>query len=158
MSFFESRLAMVLVVFLENYLKGNPLGFVVGPDAQTRIVPGRIRIPDVSFSRWEMTPDGRVPMDPIGPFAPELAVEILSPGNTKREMALKISDYFGAGTKLVWIVDSKTCSATIYRSPESSRTVDAEGELDGEDLLPGFRLGLKEWFETATGQRRGETK
>src|SRR5579859_5350968 len=51
---------------------------------ESRLAPGRIRIPDVAFFSWSKTKDGRVPMDPIGPYAPDLAVEILSPGNTRR--------------------------------------------------------------------------
>lgn len=156
MSFFESRLAMVLVFFIETYLRKTGLGFVVGPDAQTRLAPGRIRIPNVSFSRWEKTSDGRVPTEPIGPFAPDLAVEILSPGNTKREMTEKRRDYFAAGTKLVWMIDTKKQTVSVYRTVEECRVIEADGSLDGEDVLPGFSLSLKELFDTATGEQRLE--
>lgn len=155
MSFFESRLAMMLVVFLEAYLKEKQLGFVVGPDAQTRVAPGRIRIPDVAFFSWSKTKDGRVPMDPIGPYAPDLAVEILSPGNTRREMEQKRKDLFAAGTRLIWIVDVSKRSVAVYHSEDQFRMIEWEGSLDGEEVLPGFSLNIREWFERATGERRG---
>ena len=155
MSFFESRLAIVLATMIELYLRKNPVGFVVGADAQTRTAPGRIRIPDVSFSRWEKTTDGTVPTEPIGPFAPELAVEILSPGNTKREMTEKRRDLFAAGTQLIWILDPKKKTVSVYRDVDDCRTIESDGALDGEELLPGFSLSIQEWFEIAAGPRRG---
>lgn len=157
MSFFESRLAMVLVMFLETYSIKSKLGFVVGPDAQIRMSTGRIRIPDVSFLRWDGASNKRVPTDPIGPFAPDLAVEILSPGNTKQEMIEKRRDYFTAGTRLVWIVDAKKKSVSVYRTIDDCRVIQEDGSVEGEEVLPGFALSIKEWFETATGERDGET-
>jgi Uma2 family endonuclease len=58
-----------------------------------------------------------LPADPIFSVVPDLAVEILSPSNTVREMERKLREYFTAGTRLVWIVDPATSTARVYTSP-----------------------------------------
>lgn len=152
MSYFESRLAMVLVWYLETYLQANKLGYVVGPDAQTRVGRGRVRIPDVSFVSWSRVPDGRVPTEPIGPIAPDLAVEILSPGNTRGEMEEKRIDLFAGGTLVVWVVDPDLRQAEVYLASGETRVIKIDENLEATDLLPGFSLSLKEWFERASGR------
>ena len=67
-----------------------------------KILQGRIRIPDVSFIRWDRLPEGRVPVPAV---SPDLAVEVLSKSNTEREMQDKLDEYFAGGTRLAWIID-----------------------------------------------------
>ncbi len=94
-------------------------------------------------------PDGRVPREPIPELAPTLPIEVLSQSNTKREMERKLRDYFAAGAELVWYVDPQTQSATVYTSPEGPSRIGPEGELDGGDVLPGFKLSLRTLFSEA---------
>ena len=75
------------------------------PTASLRLFPGLVRIPDIAFVSWARIPGGRMPKEPIPDLVPDLAVEVLSPSNTPREMALKRRHYFEAGVRLVWIVD-----------------------------------------------------
>ena len=80
------------------------------------------------------------------PFAPDLTVEVLSPGNTRREMEEKIAMYFAAGSRAVWVFDPKKRTAAVYTSPSEVR-VFSEGEpFDGGEVLPGFRLELSKLF------------
>jgi Uma2 family endonuclease len=152
MGYYEARLAAVLGYFLEAYLTDHDLGIVLGADGMTRLEPGLVRIPDVSFFSWDRFPDRTLPRAPIPDLAPDLAVEVLSQSNTPREMERKLHDYFRAGTKLVWYVDPERRTATVYTAPDQSTVVAEDGVLDGGAVLPGFRLAMKDWFARA-GER-----
>jgi Uma2 family endonuclease len=153
MGFYESRLAVVLSRLLEEFLDRHDEGTVVGADATMRLEPGLVRLPDVSFISWERLPNRELPREPVPDLAPDLAVEVLSEGNTPAEMERKLREYFAAGTRLVWYLDPASRTATVYSSPESSVVLTEEDTLEGGDVLPGFRLPVREWFERA-GQRR----
>ena len=85
-----------------------------------RIAPGLVRIPDVSFICWDRLPGRESPREPIPDLAPDLAVEVLSEGNTKAEMARKVREYFEAGVKLVWLIDPKKRTARVFSTVEKS--------------------------------------
>lgn len=152
MGFLESILAAALIYFLKGFLKTHDLGIVAGADGMQRILPEMVRVPDVSFVCWERLPDGRVPQQPVPELVPDLAVEILSKGNTAAEMERKLRDYFTAGVRLVWYIDPRTRSAMVYTAPERPTPIDADGLLVGGDVLPGFELRLGDLF--AEAQRR----
>lgn len=149
MSYFESILAMLLGHALNDYLEANNVGIVAGEAGQLRILPSKMRIPDISFIRWDRFPDGKLPKDRGYQIAPDLAVEILSEGNTPKEMELKLDEYFEAGVRLVWYIDPPTKTARIYTARDQVTTIDANGQLDGGEVLPGFALRLGELFERA---------
>src|SRR5690606_1057857 len=114
-----------------------------------RLLPGNVRMPDVSFVSWDRFPDGVPPKGQVMPVAPTLAIEVLSPGNTKGEMDRKLRDYFSAGVKLVWYIDPVKRIASIYHDPEQCSVVDASGELLGDPVLPGLRIALGGVFADA---------
>ena len=149
MGFFESRLAIILGHLIERFIDGNNCGFTVGADEMLRITTGLVRIPDVAFFRWERVPDHRVPRQPIADLIPNLAVEVLSPSNTRREMDRKRREYFGAGVELVWYIDPPTRTAQIWTSLDDSIVIDEDGTLDGGTILPGFRLTMRDLFARA---------
>jgi Uma2 family endonuclease len=149
MGSFESLLATTLIRLLGTYLDSNDLGILLGEAGQLRILPRTMRIPDVAFIGWNRFPDGKLPKDRVFHVAPDLAVEILSDGNTQQEMAMKLDEYFQAGTRLVWYIDPRTRSATIYTARNQATTIDATGQLEGRDVLPGFTLRLGELFGRA---------
>jgi Uma2 family endonuclease len=105
-----------------------------------------VRIPDVAFVSWERLPGRRIPSEPIPDLAPDLAVEVLSPGNTPGEMARKRQEYFAAGVQLVWIVDPVARTVAVYTAPEQSTVLQAAQTLAGEPVLPGFTLPLRRLF------------
>ena len=92
--FEEGRLALRLGRLIDAYVDENDLGVCVGADGMMRIAPGLVRIPDVSFIAWESLPGRESPQEPIPDLAPDLAVEVLSEGNTKGEMARKVRRVF----------------------------------------------------------------
>lgn len=79
--------------------------------------------------------------------APDLAVEILSPSNTVKEMKDKALEYFESGSKLVWIVKPYDRSVVVLRPDGSERVLSVTDSLDGEDVIPGFSLVVGELFE-----------
>lgn len=149
MSTFESYLAMILGHLLHNYLETNNCGMILGEAGQLRILPTKMRIPDVAFIQWGRFPGGQFPKERVYKIAPDLAVEILSEGNTKEEMELKLDEYFEAGVRLVWYIDPKPRTACIYTARDQMTTIGLDGNLEGGDVLPGFSLRLGELFERA---------
>jgi Uma2 family endonuclease len=146
MSVYESYLAMRVGRILGNHVEANNLGIVIGPDAMIRLEPGQIRLPDVGFFSWSRLPEGGLPRGPIWSLIPDLAVEIVSKGNTPEEMGRKLREYFTAGVRLVWYVYPKAREAHVYTSPDEHVVVTEQGVLEGGDVLPGFRLELKTLF------------
>jgi Uma2 family endonuclease len=142
----SSYLAVVISSLIWAFVKERGLGIVLGADGMTQLAPGLIRIPDVSFIPWERHPDRRVPALPCAPFAPSLAVEVLSPSNTAREMSQKLVDYFAAGVRLVWYVDPERRSVEVFTAADRSVVLREGGALDGGDVLPGFVLPLAQLF------------
>lgn len=147
MGFYESYLALRLGKLLSIFVDDNDLGIVVGADAMVRLTLGLVRIPDVSFVSWDRLPENEVPREPIANLVPDLAIEVLSKGNTKREMSRKLEDYFAAGVRLVWYVDPKVESVECYTSPTTSTLVKAPEALDGGEVLPRFVLPLDQLFK-----------
>ena len=120
-----------------------------------RIAPGLVRIPDLSFITWERLPGHESPREPIPDLAPDLAVEVLSAGNTKREMDRKVREYFDAGVRLVWLIDPRKRTTRVYPTIEKSTLVRANQALDGGPDLPGFVLPLSDLLDRGRRPRRG---
>jgi Uma2 family endonuclease len=154
MATYESWLAMVLIYFLQRYLDDHDLGIVLGEGGFLRLFPGQVRAPDVSFISWKRMPHQELPDEPIAALAPDLAVEILTKGNTKAEMDRKLREYFRAGSKLVWYVDPKPRTLRVYTSPRKSTLLTEDDTLDGGQVLPGFSLPIRQWFERARRKPR----
>ena len=144
----ESEIACLLSMFLNIFVRPRKLGIVTGADATIRLFPGLVRMPDVAFASWRRFPDGKRPRTPVPQIAPDLAVEVLSKGNTRAEMARKLDEYFRAGVQVVWIVDRRKRTVLVCTAVDKS-VVLTEGEtLEGGAVLPGFKLRLTELFPT----------
>lgn len=146
MGFRESWLASVLIYVLLSFVKPRDLGLVTGEAGLMRLSPGLVRIPDVAFISWERLPERRFPTGSVPDVVPDLAVEVLSEGNTAGEMARKRHEYFAAGVRLVWLVDPRTRTVDVYTTPDQSTLLHEEQTLDGGTVLPGFTLPLQELF------------
>jgi Uma2 family endonuclease len=152
--YFESRVAVVLGSYLELFSHRYDRGIVLGPDGTLRIMPDLVRIPDVSFISWDKFPNRELPAEPIPDLVPDLAVEVLSEGNTAEEMRRKLREYFKAGVRLVWLIDPATRTAEVYTSLRKKTTITENEALDGGTVLPGFRLSLRELFARARYGRK----
>ncbi len=155
MGTYEGRLGGLVVHFIEDYLEVNDLGISFGADAPFRVLPRQVRLPDVSFVSWTKLPNRELPAESVAALAPDLAVEVLSESNTRREMERKRRDYFTAGVRLVWQIDPDTRTAEVFTAPDQHTAVGPDGELDGGDVLPGFRLSLRRLFDRAGRRREG---
>jgi Uma2 family endonuclease len=138
-----ARLAAALI----NFVEANELGLAFG--AETGFVverdPDSVLGADAAFVSRERLATVEN-FEKFFPFAPDLAVEVLSPGNTRREIAEKIVMYFAAGSRAVWVFDPKRRTAAVYASPSDVRTLGEQDTLDGGDVLPGFKLDLSKLF------------
>lgn len=99
----------------------------------------------MSFVVRERLERGQLPVGPF-PGASDLAVEILSPGTAAAAIRAKVADYLAAGTRLVWVVDPGSKTATVYRNLLAPRILGETEGLDGEDVVPGLRIGLAQLF------------
>lgn len=103
-------------------------------------------VPDVCFVTNGRTPDNF--SGPI-PVAPDLVVEVNSPSDSVQRIHQKIQAYLAAGVRLVWSVYMLEQFVIIYRAsdPTDPSLVTIKGELDGEEVLSGFRFKVSALFE-----------
>jgi Uma2 family endonuclease len=138
-----------LLFLIRAFLSTNPLGRVFPGETTYQYLPGRpnlVRRPDVSFVRQGRFPEDRIPEGHIR-LAPDLAAEVVSPNDLYYEVEQKVAEYRSAGVRLVWIVSPPTRSVLIRRADGSCTEVGENGELSGEDVLPGFRCPVTALFQ-----------
>jgi Uma2 family endonuclease len=152
MGYYESRLAAVLIGYLDRYFLIRDIAFFLDGSGMIRVDQAQIRLPDVSVFLWERFPDRKLPFGQILDMVPDIAVDVLSPTNTPAEMLRKRREYFNGGAKLVWEVEPATRTVEVFTVPEVSTTLDENATLDGGEVLPGFTLSIREWFARA-GER-----
>jgi Uma2 family endonuclease len=144
----ESYIAHELGRLLGNHVADHDLGYMYTTDALIEFLPQLVRGPDVSFTTWAKRPERTVPGNKqISDLIPDLVVEVLSPKNTRGEIARKLKEYFLAGVTLVWVIDPKTRAADVYTAPDAKTALPPTGTLDGRGVLPGFKLTLAKLFE-----------
>ncbi len=146
MGWSESLIAIILGGLLREFVNSRNLGVVSGPDGFMEILPSLVRGPDVAFTSWERIPDGRVPSEPVPRIVPDLAVEVLSIGNTFMEMSRKRHEYFHAGVRLVWMVDPRERSVAVYTTINDYVILDESQILKAHDVLPGLEIRLADVF------------
>jgi Uma2 family endonuclease len=143
---YKSFLAMTIGAVLSSFVVENKFGIVLGADGMLRLAPGLVRIPDVSFISWERLPGRLVPRTPIADLVPDLAVEVISAGNTREEMDRKLGEYFAAGTRLVWYVYPAKKEVHVFTSPDQRQVLAQDQSLAGGDVLPSFTLPIATIF------------
>ena len=131
-------------------------GLVTGADGMYRLAKGLVRIPDVAFVSWARIPGGRFPEEPIPDLVPDLAVEVISPSNTRKEMEEKLKEYFEKGVRLVWFVRPRSRMVDVYTSAEAFTRLTASATLDGGEVLPGFSILVADLFRKPEAPGRGK--
>ncbi len=139
-SFKPSQIAMRIGRYLGDYLERNDIGYVTGEAGGYMLAPGNVVMPDVGYISKARLP--KVP-EREAPLAPDLAVEIKSPTDSKRELRKKAELYLTHGTKLVWLVFPDEEQVEIYTPDQDVIEVGLDGMLDGGDVLPGFTLAVR---------------
>lgn len=135
---------------LTTFVEERALGMVFTDNLGYSLpIPGEprdtVRAPDASFVRAEQLPGGEVPIGFLR-CAPDLAVEVRSPDDRPGELAARMRDYFAAGTRCVWVVDPDARTVTVHAPDGEAREVAPHDALDGDPVLPGFRLPIAALF------------
>jgi Uma2 family endonuclease len=140
-----------LSLLLTPFVKQHDLGLVLEGDSGFRLArdPDTVRAPDYAFIRKDRLPSEE-PEDAYWPGPPDLAVEVVSPGDTIHEIDDKVKAWLDADALMVWVVNPKWRSVTVYRSATNIKTLTENEELSGEDVLPGFRCPVGEIFGSPT--------
>ena len=144
--FEHGRRASRIDYHLRRYVEEHGLGEVCG--AETGFIlstdPPTVRAPDAAFVAAARIPPGGV--QGYFPGAPDLAAEVVSPSNSASEIQAKVFDYLDAGARLVWVVYPETRTVAVHRTRAEARFLTEADELDGGDVLPGFRLAVARLF------------
>lgn len=148
--FRESALCALVIRYLWEHVERDDLGIVLTAGCAFRLRPGLIRRPSCSFTSWDRIPGGAITDadEPIPRFVPDLAVELLAPGNTGEEMRRKIREYFEAGVRLVWWFFLQVQAVLVFTGPDEETTLEVRAghSLAGGVVLPGFSLPLEKLF------------
>ncbi len=136
-----------LSLMLGQHIRANNLGQGFGAETGFKIAsnPDTVRAPDIAFIRQERIPSTGIPKN-FWQIAPDLAVEVVSPGDTPDEVAHKVGEWLAAGAGAVWIVDPKLRNVTVYRSLMDVTVFSKKDELDGADVVVGFHCRVAEIF------------
>jgi Uma2 family endonuclease len=134
---------MVMGACLHNFVSKGRLGRVFAAETGFVIArdPDTVRAPDCAFVRGGRLP-GPLPRKFV-PLAPDLVVETVSADDRAREVREKVEDWLAAGVRLVWVVHAGRRTVTAHRRGRRPRTLRDDGVLEGEDVLPGFRLPVQ---------------
>jgi Uma2 family endonuclease len=160
MGYWEGSVGLRIGRLLMEFVEATGKGIVTGANSEHRLRRGLVRLPDASFVSWDQLPNLEVPEESVPDLYPDLAVEVISKGNTPKEMRRKRHEYFRAGCRLVWIVYPKTKTIAVYTSPTDFTTLDINDTLDGGDVLPGFKVPVRTIFAPppAPKPRNGKRK
>jgi len=141
--FIASRIGAYLTIFVTE----NDLGIVVAAETGFKIFqnPDTVRAPDSAFIGREKLAKHGITVK-FFPDAPDLAVEVVSPSDKKKDIEEKIQDYLAAGVKLIWIIYPQKQFVAVYRQSKIVSILFETDELEGEDVVPNFRLPLEKVF------------
>ncbi len=135
-----------LYLKLAVHCEAHPVGLALPGDIGFRCFPHRPRLlrkPDGSFIKRDRLVNNRVPPGDIA-ITPDLAFEAVSPNDVAESVQEKVLDYLRAGVRLVWVIYPLGRTAVAYSPGGAARWIDETGELDGGDVVTGFRCPLRD--------------
>jgi Uma2 family endonuclease len=140
--FLHGAVAAKLAKLLSIHVDDSGLGIVLAAETGFKVAsdPDTVRAPDVAFVSKDRLPDP--PPAGYAALAPDLVVEVLSPGDRPGEVLAKVGEWLEAGTPLVWVVDPQRRSARVYRADGSQSSLGPNDALDGERVVPNFSCRL----------------
>jgi Uma2 family endonuclease len=142
----HGQIAITVGMLLRIWARQGP-GGVVGAESGFTVEqqPDTVRSPDVYYVRPERVPEHGAP-EGFWSSAPDLAVEIVSPGDTADEVRGKVSEYLAAGTAEVWVIYPRRRELVAHTPDGLARTYGPEATLVSAELLPGFSLLVQDLF------------
>ncbi len=140
----SSGIATRITVEIGIYLKTNKIGRLYGSDATFTTINQNERMADVAFVSNEKLREG----EPVtkADFAPDLAVEVISPSDKQEYVTKKINEYLQSGVKEVWRVEPEIETVTVYKSLTNVKVFTKNDVLTTQEILPGLSLPLNEIF------------
>jgi Uma2 family endonuclease len=132
---------------LNVHVRKHKLGVVGTADPTFRLAgdPDTVRVPDVAFVRRERIEQHGLTKS-FWAGAPDLAVEIVSPNDRHSEVRAKVREYLRAGTAMVVVVHTDDREVTVYRPDRAPLELNETGVIDGEDVVPGWKLTVRDIF------------
>lgn len=148
-NWFHGRICTRLLVAISTFVNQHRLGAVLDSSTGFWMFNRNCRAPDISFvSIARLGVLGFKPREKrFFPGAPDLAVEILSPNNTRAEIDERLRDFFASGTQIAWVINPDMESVEVCHSLTQRKLIGAGGFLDGEHLLPGFQFPIADLFK-----------
>jgi len=146
----HSSLQGELIELIHRFARSRKLARAF-PELRT-VFGGAAYVPDVAVYRWERikwTAEGEVPDDFADP--PDIAVEIISPGQTGTSLLRKCIWYVEHGVQLALLVDPVDRSVLLFRPNAIPRALRAADQIDLSEVLPGFEATVNELFSALKG-------
>lgn len=143
----HGRVASKAGWILMSHVEPQQLGVVFAAETGFRLAakPDTVRAPDVAFVSRERIERVGVP-EGYWPGAPDLAIEVISPGDAFSEVQEKVVEWLAAGSRMVIVLDPRKRTAAVYRGP-AARLLSADDSLDGEEVVPGWVVPVKNFFD-----------
>ena len=141
----HSKVGFRIGFLLLQVLEKEPDGDIYGPDVGIVLPNGDIRSPDVCFVRQKKLPGGKTP-ETFVEVVPDLVVEVLSPTDRMRQVADKIGEFLEFGVPIVWLVDPKAKTVTVYRSLSDTEQLTEQDVITASPVLPAFSVQVSEFF------------
>lgn len=144
----HGRVAVRFTWRLAQHVETNRLGVVYAAETGFKIAadPDTVRAPDVAFVSRERL-DEIKSASGFWPGAPDLAVEVVSPGDTYTEVEEKAIDWLAAGARMVLALNPRKRTVTVYRSLKDIVILHDDVALDFDDTVPGFKIAVKDIFD-----------
>lgn len=139
--------AMRIGARLLAFVEAGDLGLVCAAETGFLVArdPDTVRAPDAAFISKERLSGNRPPKK-FWPFAPDLAVEVVSPSETGEQLQERIQDWLFGGAQWVWVIYPGVGTVHVYRSPSEVRVLQRGDVLEGEGTLSGFRCPVENLF------------
>ncbi len=137
----HGRVTMNLTIRLGTHVERAAAGQLFAAETGFTLsrAPDTVRAADIAFVRRERLPE---PIPGFLELAPDLVVEVLSPGDRPGETLTKVGDWLEGGARLVWVIDPDRRLARVYRQDGTETIIREDEQVDGEDVLPGFTCRL----------------
>ena len=145
--FFHSRLQKTLLFILDSWAKNKGR---VEPEWAIKLKRNGadwVPVPDLSYTSYNRLRADWI-LDEACPVAPELAIEIISPGQSFGDLAEKATDYLQAGIAIVWLIDTQSQSITVFYPDTLPKTFRGTSPLT-DDLLPELEITPQQVFQQA---------